>query len=93
MLEVTAPRDAPENARLGAEIAPWLAQYRRGLQSLLTAIDLIPTTGRGVPASLEGSDRDVVAALLEEFRSHRLRVFGDVLDMFLSDLSGEFTPR
>ncbi len=93
MLEVTAPLDAPENARLGAEIAPWLAQYRRGLQSLLTAIDLIPTTGRGVPASLEGSDRDVVAALLEEFRSHRLRVFGDVLDMFLSDLSGEFTPR
>ena len=46
-----------------------------------------------MPASLEGSDRDVVAALLEEFRSHRLRVFGDVLDMFLSDLSGEFTPR
>ena len=41
----------------------------------------------GVPA------RCLVAARLDALRGARLRVFGDLVDMFLSDLIAEFSVR
>ena len=80
----------PHNAALGHEIAPWLVHYRNCLAAVLRAIALLPTVGTGTPPALEPADRAAVFADLEVLRSARLRVFGDLVDMFLSDLAGEF---
>ncbi len=90
-LAKTAVLSAPENVALGREIAPWLAQFRRGIDALLMAIALLPTEGTGTPPALGATGRTTVMTALEMFRSARLRVFGDLVDMFLSDLAGEFT--
>ena len=90
-LATTAVLRAPSNVALGREIAPWVAQFRRGIDALLMAIGLLPTEGTGTPPALGAADRATVMAALEVLRSARLRVFGDLVDMFLSDLGGEFT--
>jgi hyaluronoglucosaminidase len=91
MLATTAVLSTPVNTELGREIAPWFAQFRRGIDALLMAITLLPTEGSGAPPALDTvADRAMVRAALEELRSARLRVFGDLVDMFLSDLAGEF---
>lgn len=90
LLGTTAVLEAPENAALGREIAPWLAHYRNCLAALLRAVALLPTAGTGSPPALEPADRAAVFADLEALRSARLRVFGDLVDMFLSGLAGEF---
>lgn len=92
VLRTTAVLSAPQNAALGREIAPWLAQFRRSIAAVRLTIALLPTQGTGTPPSLAAAaDRAVVMDALEELRSTRLRVFGDLVDMFLSDTAGEFT--
>ncbi len=92
MLETTSVLSAPENAALGREIAPWLSQFRCGIDAVQMTIGLLPTEGTGTPPSLvTTADRAVVMDALEALRSTRLRVFGDLVDMFLSDTAGEFT--
>lgn len=81
------------NAALAAEIAPWSAQYRRGLSAVLAVIDLLPAEGTGTPPSLDGESRERMLTLLEGFRAARRRAFGDLVDMFLSDVAGEFERR
>ena len=91
LLDTTAVLAAPENAALGREIAPWLGHYRNCLEAVLRAIALLPTDGEGTPPELAAADRAAVMVDLEALRSARLRVFGDLVDMFLSDLAGEFS--
>ncbi|MES1169455.1 MAG: protein O-GlcNAcase [Leifsonia sp.] len=90
LLERTAVLTEAENVALGREIAPWLAHYRNGLAAVLRVIALLPKDGMGTPPALEPADKPAVLADLMELRSARLRVFGDLVDMFLSDLGGEF---
>lgn len=90
LLETTAVLAAPENAALGREIAPWLAHYQNCLAALLRAVALLPTEGTGTPPALARVASAAVLGDLEVLRSARLRVFGDAVDMFLSDLAGEF---
>lgn len=73
-----------ENAALQTEIRPWALQYRTGAAALRTVAELL---GDG---DLDAAGKAVVRRELEKFRAGRLRVFGDLLDMFLSDLCGEF---
>jgi hypothetical protein len=69
------------NAALAREAAPWIAQYARAAEGLaLCAHEL----ASGSP------DRERIMALLRDLRSHRLRVHGDLVDMFLSDAAREF---
>ena len=82
-----------ENRALGAEIAPWVAQYAAGIEALLAAIDGLAPRGAGGPPELMGVARERVAARLGALRATGLRAFGDLVDMFLSDLIGEFSSR
>lgn len=90
LLHTTAVLLAPQNEALGSEIAPWVAYYRDCLAAVLRAVDALPTNGTGTPPALAPGDRPAALADLESLRSARLRVFGDLVDMFLSDLGGEF---
>jgi hyaluronoglucosaminidase len=90
LLDTTAVLLAPQNEALGREIAPWVAYYRDCLEAVLRAVDKLPADGTGTPPALALADRPAVLADLMTLRSARLRVFGDLVDMFLSDLGGEF---
>ena len=82
-----------DNISLGTDIAPWVAQYAAGIEALLVAIDGLAPRGRGGPPELVGVARERVEARLAALRATRLRAFGDLVDMFLSDLIGEFSSR
>jgi hyaluronoglucosaminidase len=82
-----------ENRALAREIAPWVAQYARGVEAVDAAVAALAPHTAGEPPQLHGSARDAVAARLDGLRAARLRVFGDLVDMFLSDLIGEFSAR
>lgn len=82
-----------DNSALGAEIAPWVGQYAAGIEALFAAIDGLALRGAGGPPELVGVARERVSARLGALRATRLRAFGDVVDMFLSDLIGEFSSR
>lgn len=81
------------NTSLRAEIAPWVAQYAAGIEAMTAVLDGVDVRGRGGPVDLLGSARDAVWSRLCAMRATRLRVFGDVVDMFLSDVTGEFSSR
>lgn len=80
-----------QNRALAAEIAPWVAQYARGIAAVDAAVDALEPGPRGEPPQLFGTARAAIAERLAELREARLRVFGDLVDMFLSDLIGEFS--
>jgi len=80
-----------ENRALAAEIAPWVAQYARGIAAVDAAVAALEPGAAGDPPELHGTARDAIAGRLAELRAARLRVFGDLVDMFLSDLIGEFS--
>lgn len=82
-----------ENRALATEIAPWVAQYARGIEAVDAAVAALESGGAGEPPQLHGAARDAIAVRLDRIRAARLRVFGDLVDMFLSDLIGEFTSR
>ena len=82
-----------DNEALGAEIAPWVEQYARGIDALIVAVDGLDAAGSGGPPEVIGAERDAVFARLQGLRSTGLRAFGDRVDMFLSDLVGEFSSR
>ena len=82
-----------DNAALGAEIAPWIEQYARGIAALIVAVDSLDASGSGGPPEVIGAQRDAVFARLQGLRSTGLRAFGDRVDMFLSDIVGEFSSR
>lgn len=82
-----------ENRALANEIAPWAAQYARGIAAVDAAVTALESSGAGEPPQLFGAARDAVWDRLVEFRAARLRAFGDLVDMFLSDLIGEFRSR
>jgi hyaluronoglucosaminidase len=71
------------NAELRAELAPWVAQYAAGAGDLRAAAAATRDAGAGDPDDLLGRRR--VVGL------HRAQVFGDVLDMFLTDLADDLT--
>lgn len=91
LAEVGARLEHIENRALAAEIAPWVAQYVRGIRAVDEAVSLLDTDECGVSPQLRGQARVVIMQRLEELRSARLRVFGDLVDMFLSDMVGEFS--
>lgn len=75
------------NDELMSEVDPWLRQFERGIQALATTTTLL------AEGPLDDAGRRIVFAELESLRESRLRVFGDALDMFLSDLAEEFVRR
>lgn len=82
-----------DNRALRDEVAPWVAQYARGIEALLAVADGLDLTSAGGPPLLGGAARDAVARRLDEYRDARLRAFGDLVDMFLSDQIDEFSTR
>lgn len=72
------------NAALVAEVDPWIEQYARAADALVLCADLL-TAG-----PVDAAGRAAVMARLTELRAHRLRVHGDLVDMFLSDVAHEF---
>jgi hyaluronoglucosaminidase len=69
------------NTALSSEASPWIAQYARAAEGLaLCARELASAA----------PDRRRIMAFLHDLRSHRLRVHGDLVDMFLSDAAHEF---
>lgn len=73
--------DALTNQALREELAPWVEQYAAGADDLRAA-----ASATGDPAA------DVADDLLGRRRIvglHRAQVFGDVLDMFLTDLADD----
>jgi hyaluronoglucosaminidase len=82
-----------DNRALAVEIAPWIAQYARGIEALSVAAEGFDASGSGGPPELVGPAREAVAARLRGLRSTGLRAFGDRVDMFLSDTVGEFSSR
>lgn len=91
--EVAARMPRLDNRALAAEIAPWAAQYAAGIEALRAVLDGLDLRGAGGPPELVGSAREAIAARLAALRATRLRAFGDLVDMFLSDVSGEFSVR
>ncbi len=75
---------AVANTRLAGEIAPWIDQYRRAASALALVARLYAA------GPIDGAARAAVMERLTELRSHRLRVHGDLVDMFLSDFAHEF---
>ena len=76
-----------ENTALQREIRPWTLQFQRGIAALELVARIL------LDGELDDAGREQVWGALVSLRSHRERVFGDLLDMFLSDLAGEFTLR
>ncbi|MBX3194271.1 MAG: beta-N-acetylglucosaminidase domain-containing protein [Microbacteriaceae bacterium] len=72
------------NAALAREAEPWIAQYARAAEGLALCAEVLASS------PVEPADRERVMAHLRELRSHRLRVHGDLVDMFLSDTAHEF---
>ncbi len=72
------------NTALARELAPWIAQYARCAEGLALCAEVLGTS------PVEDRDRDRVMEFLRDLRSHRLRVHGDLVDMFLSDTAHEF---
>ncbi len=93
LAEVAARMRALDNRALAEEIAPWVEQYARGIAAVDDAVAALEPRGAGEPPELRGAAREEIAARLADYRAARLRVFGDLVDMFLSDLVGEFSPR
>lgn len=93
LAEVADRMGSLENRALAEEIAPWAAQYARGIAAVDAAVAALEPRTAGEPPELRGAARDAIAQRLAEYRAARLRVFGDLVDMFLSDLIGEFSPR
>ena len=44
-----------DNAALGAEIAPWVEQYTRGIDALIVAVDSLDAAGSGGPPEVIGA--------------------------------------
>ncbi len=80
-----------ENRALAEEIAPWVEQYARGIAAVDAAVAALEPRVAGEAPQLYGVARGAIAGRLTEMRQARLRVFGDLVDMFLSDLIGEFS--
>jgi len=72
------------NAKLADEIAPWIEQYQRATAALAQCAQFYAA------GPIDAAARATVMASLTELRSHRLRVHGDLVDMFLSDFAHEF---
>jgi hyaluronoglucosaminidase len=69
--------DAVENQRLQAELMPWLEKFRAGTDAVA-----VIAAHAGAPTG-----RSAVAAALDRLRSDPHRVFGDVLEMTLADMT------
>lgn len=93
LVYVSRRMGALDNGALAGEVAPWVEQYARGLEAVIAAVEGLDTSGMGGAPELIGSTRDAVFARLQGMRSTGLRAFGDRVDMFLSDLVGEFSSR
>jgi hyaluronoglucosaminidase len=63
--------DEIENRALQSELRPWLTKFRLGAEA--------------VAALAQGADRNALAAALSDFKQDPHRVFGDVLEMALTD--------
>ncbi|MDJ0335253.1 protein O-GlcNAcase [Salinibacterium sp. G-O1] len=72
------------NRALAAEVEPWVDQYERAASAIALCAEIMGQ-GEILPAG-----RARVMAALTHLRSHRLRVHGDLVDMFLSDFAREF---
>ncbi len=72
------------NSKLATEIAPWITQYQRAAAALAQCAEFYAA------GPIDSAARAAVMASLTELRSHRLRVHGDLVDMFLSDFAHEF---
>jgi hyaluronoglucosaminidase len=72
------------NQALVAELEPWLVQFELGVTALSATTEIL---AKGEP---DETSRRVLLELVNGLRSTKLRVFGDALDMFLSDLAQEF---
>ncbi|HWM34963.1 MAG TPA: protein O-GlcNAcase [Pseudolysinimonas sp.] len=70
-----------DNAALAREAAPWVAQYARAAEGLALCAREFAS---------QHPDRARIMGFLTDLRSHRLRVHGDLVDMFLSDAAHEF---
>ncbi len=68
--------DSVENLRLQAELLPWLEKFRAGADAVSVIAD----------ADL-AADTSAVAAELTRLRSDPRRVFGDVLEMTLAEMT------
>ncbi|MBX3099915.1 MAG: beta-N-acetylglucosaminidase domain-containing protein [Salinibacterium sp.] len=84
LVEVAARMPHIANRALAAEVAPWVAQYERAAQALRLCAEILAA------GPVDASGRARVMSALAELRSHRLRVHGDLVDMFLSDFAREF---
>lgn len=93
LVEVSRRMSQLDNRTLATEIAPWAQQYARGIDAVIIAVESLDTRGSGGPPELIGPARETVAAHLRNLRSTGLRAFGDRVDMFLSDIVGEFSSR
>jgi len=82
--EVASAMANIENQALATEAAPWIAQYDRAARALGLCADLMAA------GEVDAAGRAEVMASLEDVRAHRLRVHGDLVDMFLSDFAREF---
>ena len=74
--------DTVTNRALMDECRPWLRGFELGAQALARLADLA-AEGR-----LEGDGATALRSFLIRLRRARVRVFGDVLEMTLSDLTG-----
>jgi hyaluronoglucosaminidase len=75
-------RGAVANPALVAECRPWIEAFEIGARAMCRAAEL------ALDGRLPGDLQSVTAALLPylaEIRRRRVRIFGDALDMFLSD--------
>jgi hyaluronoglucosaminidase len=77
-------RGNPANRPLIEECRPWIEAFEVGAQAMRRTADLA-VEGR-LPADLDAVASALVP-FLAELRRRRVRVFGDALDMFLSDIT------
>lgn len=72
------------NRVLALEAAPWIAQYERAARGIALCAEVLAAP------PVDAAARERVMRHLRELRSHGLRVHGDLVDMFLSDVAREF---
>ncbi len=69
-----------ENRTLQAELTPWLVKYALGAE----AISALATHG-STQAPMTADGEAAISAVLERLKDNDRRVFGDVLEMTLTD--------
>ena len=74
-------RGPVRNTALIEECRPWIEAFELGAQAMVRTAELASTGGFGAAAQAD------LRTFLAELRQRRVRVFGDALDMFLSDLT------